>query len=125
MSKILALLIVDHGSRQPSANAQVEIVAARVRERRPGVIVEHAHMEIAAPSLADGVAACVEAGAHEIIVHPYFLGSGRHTRQTIPELVAELSGRHPDIAIHVSEPLGVHDKLVDVVLERIDATTIR
>ncbi|MBW2232693.1 MAG: cobalamin biosynthesis protein CbiX [Deltaproteobacteria bacterium] len=121
MSTRRALLIIDHGSRQPAANELVEIVAARVRERRPGVIVEHAHMEIAAPSLADGVAACVAAGALEIIVHPYFLGSGRHTRETIPKLVAALAGQHQGITIQVSEPLGLHDKLVDVVLERVDA----
>jgi sirohydrochlorin ferrochelatase len=121
MSARLALLIVDHGSRRASANEAVVMLAARVRERRPDAIVEYAHMEIAPPSLADGVAACVAAGAVEIVVLPYFLGTGRHTNETIPELVASAAGRHPGVAIRISDPLGLHDKLVDVLLERVDA----
>jgi sirohydrochlorin ferrochelatase len=114
-----ALLIVDHGSRQPDANRLVERVAERVRERRPDLIVEHGHMEIAEPSLADAVARCVSAGATDIVVHPYFLGSGRHTSETIPALVARVAAEHPGVTLRISDPLGLHDKLVDVVLERI------
>ncbi len=98
----------------------VELVAERVRARRPEFIVEHAHMEIAEPSLAEAVARCVAAGASEIVVHPYFLTSGRHTSETIPELVATTAREHPDVKIRISKPLGLHDKLIEVVLERLD-----
>jgi len=114
-----AVLIVDHGSRQTSANDLVVRVADRIRAHRPDLHVEHAHMEIAPPTFFDGVAACVEAGATEIVVHPYFLGDGRHTRETIPELIAEAERRHAGLAIRLTAHLGLHEKLVEVVLERI------
>lgn len=113
-----ALLIVDHGSRRAEANEAVERLASRLRTLRPDLHVEHAHMEIAEPSFAKGVAACVSAGAREIVVQPYFLGDGRHTNETIPALVAEAGARHPEVVIRTTGHLGGHDKLVEIVLER-------
>jgi sirohydrochlorin ferrochelatase len=121
MPRRTAVLIVDHGSRLDEANELVVRVADRIRERLPDDLhVAHAHMEIAEPTFFDGVAACVAAGATDIVVHPYFLGDGRHTRETIPELVREAERRHEHVTIRVSAHLGLHDKLLDVVLERID-----
>ena len=115
-----AVLILDPGSRQHDATALRASVAERIRGLRPDLVVEHAHMEIAEPSFLDGVASCVAAGATEIIVHPYFLGAGRHTLETIPSLVSEAQQRHPHVAIRITAHLGLHDKLVEIVLERID-----
>lgn len=114
-----AILIVDHGSRQAEANELVVAIAERVRHLQPQLHVEYAHMEIADPDFFEAVAACVRAGAHEIIVQPYFLGEGRHTRETIPALIDEAARQYPAIAFRLSAHLGLHDKLVEVVLERI------
>ena len=103
-------------------NQLVEALAERVRAREPERCVAVAHMELAPPSIADGLAACAASGASEVIVHPYFLGPGNHTARDIPRLVAEASAAHPELRVRISEPLGLHEKLVDVVLERIDAT---
>ena len=46
-----ALILVDHGSRRPEAHAHAEWLADRVRERRPGLAVHVAHLEIAEPSI--------------------------------------------------------------------------
>ena len=106
-----AILIIDHGSRRAEANEQLAFVADEVRRLRPDVIVESAHMELAAPNLSAGVDACVRAGAEQIVVHPYFLGPGRHTTHDIPRLVAEARERHPNLMIEISAPLGLHSKI--------------
>jgi sirohydrochlorin ferrochelatase len=113
-----ALIIIDHGSRQQAANRLVVEVAAGVRTRRPQQIVEHAHMEMASPTLGDAVLACRRQGAERILILPYFLAPGLHTRETIPACVAQQAARHPDLEFEIGEPLGVHDKLIDVLLER-------
>lgn len=113
-----ALLLVDHGSRRAEANAQLEALAALVQARLPDVIVRFAHMELAPPSVGEGVEACAAAGASELIVHPFFLAPGSHSTQDIPRLVAEAAARHPALHVRMTEPLGLHPKLVDVVLER-------
>lgn len=117
-----AILLVDHGSRRVAANDGLEAVAERVRTREPGTIVVAAHLELAAPSIPEGIAACVAAGATEVVVHPYFLGPGRHTTCDIPRIVEEASVQYPQVRIRVTPPLGPHDKLVDVILERVRQT---
>ncbi len=114
-----AILLVDHGSRSNAANELLGQIAERLRERTPSCVVEIAHMEIAPPNIADGIAACAAAGADEIVVLPYFLGPGRHTSETIPELVDEAARAHSGLDIRISSPLGTHPKLVDVILDRI------
>ncbi len=114
-----AILLVDHGSRLAAANELLGQVAELWRERTPSCVVEIAHMELAKPSIADGIAACAAAGADEIVIHPYFLGPGRHTSETIPMLVEAAARAHAGLDIRISSPLGIHLKLVDVILDRV------
>ena len=115
-----AILLVDHGSRRPEANAQLEQLAAMIAQRVPGAIVRFAHMELAAPDIATAVAQCAAAGARELVVQPYFLAPGNHSTHDIPQQVHEAATRHPDLSVRVSEPLGLHPKLVDVILDRVE-----
>lgn len=113
-----ALLLVDHGSRSPEANLQLEELARRVRARCPGLVVEIAHMELLPPTLADALARCQRAGVEEVVVCPWFLGPGRHTRETIPELVARAAAGHGALRVRIAEPLGLDEKLIDVLIAR-------
>lgn len=116
-----ALVLVDHGSREAAANEQLETVAALLRERRGDCQVAIAHMELAPPGLAETIESCVKGGALRVIVHPYFLAPGRHSKGDIPRMVQEAIRRHPEVEILVTEPLGVHPGIVETVAERISA----
>jgi sirohydrochlorin ferrochelatase len=115
-----AVLLVDHGSRAPAANRVLAAVARRLAKRLPEHVVKFAHMELADPSIDAAVEACVRAGAREIVVHPFFLAPGRHARSDVPRLARAAALRH-GARVRVSAPLGVHDALIDVILERIGA----
>lgn len=112
-----AYLLIDHGSRREEANAQTERVAEALR-RRVDAVVRVAHLEVLPPDLAAGIDACAADGAEEVVVLPYFLAPGRHSARDIPEQVRAARARHPSLAIRIAEPLGLHEKLVDVLLER-------
>jgi len=114
-----AILLVDHGSRRAEANALLEDVADQVRKRAAESIVEIAHLEIADPGIGEGIETCVRKGATHIIVHPFFLGPGRHTSEDIPAQVERAAQRHPNVRIRISEPLGSHAALIDVILDRV------
>ena len=79
-----AILLVDHGSRRPEANALLEEMAERIRPRVPDRVVAIAHLELAKPDIAEGIDTCVAQGATKIVVHPYFLGPGRHVGRGHP-----------------------------------------
>jgi sirohydrochlorin ferrochelatase len=116
-----AILLVDHGSQLDAANALLDEIAEGVRRRRPDAIVEVAHMELATPSLAEGLARCAARGVSEVVVCPYFLAPGRHTSRDIPRLVEQASTAHPGLRVSVSAPLGYDERLVDLVLARADS----
>ena len=114
-----AILLIDHGSVREAANHMLECMAALVQTMAgPDVVVRYAHMELAGPSVADGVAACVEAGATEIVAFPYMLSPGKHSTRDIPRLVTEAQAAHPGVRCVVSPAFGVHDRLAEVILER-------
>lgn len=113
-----ALLIVDHGSMRKEANLLLEDVADLLRNQKPGQIVHIAHMELAEPSIGQGIEACIRDGATEILIHPYMLSPGRHVTQDIPALVEESSRKFPQIKFTVTPPLGLHEKIGEVILER-------
>jgi sirohydrochlorin ferrochelatase len=113
-----AVLLVDHGSRRPEANELLETLAQALRGRVDHV-VEVAHMEAAAPSIEQGVDACVAGGAAEITVLPCFLAPGRHAGEDVPALARRAAARHRGVRVRVAEPLGTHPKVVEILLERL------
>ncbi len=82
------------------------------------VLVRHAHMELAEPSIAAGFGACVSAGATEVIAFPYMLSPGKHVTRDIPRLVAEAAAQFPQVAYRVTNAFGVNDKLAELIALR-------
>lgn len=115
-----AILLVDHGSRRHEANAALDAMAELVRARAPEDIrVMTAHMELCAPSIEEAIAMLVSQGITELVVHPYFLGEGRHVTEDIPALVAAASARFLGLSVRITKPLGLHALLAELVLVRV------
>lgn len=117
-AKKIGLLLVDHGSRYQEANDMLIEVAAMVKRLGAIDCVHYAHMELAEPTIEQGFATCVKEGATAVVVHPYFLSPGRHSTSDIPRMVTEAAKGYPGIEFCVTEPLGIHPKIGEVVLER-------
>jgi sirohydrochlorin ferrochelatase len=112
------LLIIAHGSRREASNDEVRRLAARVRERCTPAIghVEVAFLELAEPSIAEGLARCVAKGAQEIVVLPFFLAAGTHVALDIPEAIANFELDYPDLRIRLTPHLGASEALPDAIL---------
>ncbi len=113
-----ALLLIAHGSRRPEANADLEHVAAAMRERGRYPIVQVSFLELAEPGIAGGGAMCVEAGATDVILLPYFLSPGKHVVEDLTEARDGLSARFPAVRFVLAEPLGRHPLILDVIEQR-------
>ncbi len=114
-----AILLIAHGSRRAEANADLEHVAQGLRERGESAIVVCSYLELAAPTIGDGGASCVELGADEVVMLPYFLSPGVHVREDLLTARNALAERFPGVAFLLAEPLGRHPLLLDVVESRI------
>jgi sirohydrochlorin ferrochelatase len=111
--------LIDHGSVRAEANHMLSCMANLLQQMVvDAVLVRHAHMELAEPSIAAGFAECVAAGATEVLAFPYMLSPGKHVTRDIPRLVREASAAFPHIAYRVTPAFGVHEKLGELIALR-------
>ncbi len=115
------VILVDHGSRLAESNRLIEAVAQAFQRRFATEfdIVEPAHMELAEPSIATAFARCVDRGADEVVVLPYFLGPGKHWTTDIPALSAAAAENHPGVSYRVAPTLGLDDFVLDLLHKRL------
>jgi sirohydrochlorin ferrochelatase len=114
-----ALLVVAHGSRRQASNDEVRQLTDALRSAVGDEYtqVECAFLELAQPSIPDGISCCVAEGATEVVILPYFLSAGRHVVKDIPEIVAASRQHHPDVQLRIAPYLGQASTLVDSLLE--------
>ena len=120
-----AVVLVDHGSRERAANAQLARIARALRRRLDGWRVAVAHLSLVAPDVAAAIDACVARGAREVVVVPYFLAPGRHATRDVPRLARAAATRHAGVRVRVAAALGVHPGLVEAVCDRVRAARAR
>ena len=117
--KQVGILVVGHGSRREEANDDVREAARLIARRGSFSCVEPAFLEIVSPTIELGFEKLVRRGAIHVIVHPYFLSPGRHTRGDIPVDVQAAASRHPGVTYQITEPLAAHSLVIDASIERI------
>lgn len=120
ISPDIGIILIDHGSKRVAANDLLLDVVRVFKDTTGHAIVEPAHMELADPTLMEAFSACVEQGAKEVVIHPYFLAPGRHSTEDIPRMAEEAAALHPLIPYRVTEPLGIDSRLSEVILKRIN-----
>ena len=116
-----ALLVIAHGSRRPEANADLEAIAARLREAGIYPLVRTAYLELAEPDIVSGGVQCVADGAKAVILLPYFLSPGVHVREDLAAARDELAARFPAVAFRLAEPIGGHPLLTQILFDRAEA----
>jgi sirohydrochlorin ferrochelatase len=92
-----------------------------VERRLPEALIDCAYLQLSEATVEKAVARLAGQGASEIRVVPYFLFSGVHLREDIPQMLSELAGQYPNIAFSLGEHLGVDERLVDILVDRIGA----
>ena len=115
----IGIIIVDHGSRRSESNEMLHSAAASFALQSQYGIVEPAHMELAEPTIAQAFGRCVERGAMQVIVFPYFLSPGRHWTEDIPALVAEAARPFSNVQWLVTAPFGLHPGMLNIIDDRI------
>ena len=116
------IVLFAHGSRDPLWRAPIEAVEAHIRAHHPGVAVRCAYLELTTPDLPQAVEDLVDQGATAVTIVPMFLGTGKHAREDLPVLVAELRARHPRVQVHVQAAIGEDPRMTalmaDIACER-------
>lgn len=110
-----AIVLFAHGSRDPLWHKPMKAVAQRIRERESDVQVACAYLELCPPDLPTCVAALVAQQVTAIRVLPMFLGVGKHAREDLPLLMAQLRAQHPQVNFELMPAVGEDTRLVETL----------
>ncbi len=113
-----AVLYISHGSRMKEAQAQVCEFMKKCMASIEIPIQEYCFLELAPPSLEEGVKRCVERGATRIAAVPFLLLLAGHAKCDIPQQLSRLQRKFPKISFTYGRPLGVNDEMIEILLER-------
>ena len=119
MSKTVILLI-GHGSRNPSGNDEFLAFAERLKTRHPQQTFVTCFIEFHEVLVGDGIDQAVATGAERIIAVPVILLAAGHVKMEIPEILGEGRKRHPGVEIIYARNIGVCDDTVQMLVERVN-----
>lgn len=112
-----AVVLVAHGSRaEGTAGDHAELAATLAGEL--GMPVHPAFLEITEPDIPTAIHTAVAAGAREVLLVPYFLLAGNHTRRDIPAFMERAAREHPGVRLRMTRPIGPDPRLVAICADR-------
>ena len=119
-----ALLLIAHGSRREQSNEEVVVLADKLKQNcaEQYNIIHAGFLELAETLIPDGIKKCVDDGATSIIVLPYFLNSGRHVVEDIPNIIEETRPDYPGVDIKIAQHLGASELMMDLLISSANAT---
>ena len=115
------VLLCGHGSRDPEAIGEFELLAKALRSRLPGVDFATGYLEFARPTIRDGLAALAARGARRILAAPGMLFAASHVKNDLPWEVNSFAADNPGIEVRFGRDLGINPKLLRAAADRIAA----
>ena len=131
------IILFAHGSRDPLWRGPIEAVAALIRADRLHQNVLCAYLELCEPSLPDAAASMISQLSNtidsiannadsaranspkhlKIRILPMFLGMGKHAREDLPLLAAQLQQAHPDVEFEIVPTVGEDARVTALLAE--------
>ena len=110
-----ALVLFAHGSRDPLWHRPIQAVAQAIARQSPGARVACAYLELSQPELPQVTTELAAEGIKHITVVPMFLGVGRHAREDLPQLLAQLRTQYPDLVFQLMPAVGENPEVVEML----------
>lgn len=114
-----AVLLCGHGSRDPEAITEFELLAAALRLRLPQVDFAVGYLEFARPTIRDGLAALAARGARRILAVPGMLFAASHVKNDLPWEVNSFAAENRRIEVRLGRDLAIDPKLLRAASDRI------
>lgn len=112
------VLVVAHGSREASGNAETAEFVARWRQMRPQWRIELCFIEHAEILLDEGLDRAAE-GAREVVVLPLILNAAGHVKMELPQAIERARERHPQVRFVARRHLGMGAELFSLIQQRL------
>ncbi|WP_438495114.1 sirohydrochlorin chelatase [Paenibacillus sp. IHBB 3054] len=117
------VLLVGHGSRVAEGNDELRKFTSELAARKPELTFVTCFIELASPSIAEGIELCVKGGASTVYVVPIILFAAGHSKLDIPLAIDQAKLKYPGVEFVYGRPVGVQERAVDILLDRIAEAT--
>ena len=112
------ILLIGHGSRDEDGNEEFLRFVEDVQRSVPEQIFVSCFLELAEPDISAGIDTCVQLGATRIVAVPVILLAASHVKLEIPEFLDDARDRYPHLDIVYGRNIGLHERLLDLLVER-------
>jgi len=116
----VATIILGHGSRSRGADTAIKRIAMEIGKIGCYATVQYAFLQFIPPTPAEVLEKCVQQKVDKIIIVPFFLQRGTHVMRDIPDIIKDAKKRYPSIEFVVTEIIGSHHKLAQLVRDLIN-----
>lgn len=117
-----AVLYIAHGSRVKKGVEEAQQFIRQTMAQVNVPIQELSFLELAEPTILQGIENCVKRGATKIAVAPILLLTANHLNRDIPEEIAIAKKQFPAIEITIGKAFGVDDRLIESLYHRLVQT---
>ena len=114
----VTVVVCARGSSDPDSNADVHKLARLLYEGRGLDRVEASFIGVTSPLLEETLHTVTKDRPDAVAVVPYMLGDGTLT-QRIVDRTAEFDDEYPYVDGGAGDPLGIDDRVVDVLADRV------
>ncbi|WP_053600477.1 sirohydrochlorin chelatase [Bacillus sp. FJAT-18017] len=115
-----AILYIGHGSRTQQGNKRFASFIKEAMKLADEPIKEYGFLENASPSIIEAAENCIHQGANSLTVVPVLLLPGIHANEDIPAELSEVKKTYPHIKIKYGKPVGAHEKITGILLDRLE-----
>ncbi len=125
------VLLIGHGSRHGPGNDAVRRFAEHTQARHPQRQLLTCFVELAEPTLTDGLAQAAQAAraanpiAPKVVAIPLIINAAGHVKMEIPEAVAAVQADYPDVTFHLVPQIGTDEPLTTALLGELHAALCR
>ena len=107
-----AILVVGHGTRNPSGACQLLDLVGQMQAKAPAAIVLGCFLELAEPTIEQAMEKLYTQGVRKALIVPVLLFTAAHALQDIPDAVSAAASRFEIEVIGQTGSLGTHDSVV-------------
>jgi sirohydrochlorin cobaltochelatase len=116
---LTGVMICGHGSRDPDAIAEFDLVATAMKARLAAVAVATGYLEFARPTIRDGLEALKGEGVRRILAIPGMLFAASHVKNDLPWEINSFAAANPAIELRYGRELAIEPKLLAAAADRI------
>jgi sirohydrochlorin ferrochelatase len=111
------VVLIGHGSSDKNAHDAFVHSAKAIKPFYRNV--EYCFLELDKPNIQEGIRLAIAAKPQLLLIMPYFLHRGAHIKRDVIEDLNAALDRYNFKNAYVARHLGVDEKLVDIVIERV------